>query len=390
MAVEWKNWAGSVTAMAARIETPDSEDALIATVQTALADGLRVRAAGEGHSFMPLVSSDGLIVDLRALTGIIEVSDIDQTARIYAGTRIKDMGLPLREAGFALANQGDVDVQAIVGALSTGTHGTGPTLANLSSSITAARVINPAGEVVEINETTADLLNAFRVSTGMFGVVIDVTLKVVPTYRLHEKQWTAEVDQCFEEIDHHIAGNRHFEFFWAPESDRCLMKTLSITEAAPDPMEDVKQEYIDHAHLVFPTERTVKFNEMEFSVPYENGPDCFVEIRKMMQEKHPEVAWPIEYRTVAGDPGFISAQHERKSMAISVHQAAETAFDAFFRDTEAIFRRYKGRPHWGKINYFTTEDCEENYPMWEKFLECRREFDPEGKFLNDHLANIFN
>jgi FAD/FMN-containing dehydrogenase len=36
-----------------------------------------------------------------------------------------------------LENQGDVDTQALAGAIATGTHGTGPRFGNLSSRVTA-------------------------------------------------------------------------------------------------------------------------------------------------------------------------------------------------------------------------------------------------------------
>jgi hypothetical protein len=29
------------------------------------------------------------------------------------------------------------------------------------------------------------------------------------------------------------------------------------------------------------------------------------------------------------------------------------------------------------------------YPHWQDFLEVRAALDPEGKFLNDHLAHVF-
>ena len=59
-------------------------------------------------------------------------------ATIRAGSKIASLGDDLRAHGMALANQGDVDVQALAGALATGTHGTGAKLASLSSQVARA------------------------------------------------------------------------------------------------------------------------------------------------------------------------------------------------------------------------------------------------------------
>jgi hypothetical protein len=37
----------------------------------------------------------------------------------------------------------------------------------------------------------------------------------------------------------------------------------------------------------------------------------------------------------------------------------------------------------------TRDEVTSLYPMAEKFREVRREVDPEGKFLNPHLADLF-
>ena len=43
-----------------------------------------------------------------------------------------------------------------------------------------------------------------------------------------------------------------------------------------------------------------------------------------------------------------------------------------------------------KRHTLTRNDVTALYPMAERFREVRRGFDPDGKFLNAHLAELFS
>jgi FAD/FMN-containing dehydrogenase len=388
---EWVNWSGGVRCTPRAMASPQSESEVAALVRSAGSDGLVVRVAGSGHSFTPIVATSGVMLDLAGLSGIVAVDSVARQAELRAGTKISALGETLRAAGLALANQGDVDVQAICGALGTGTHGTGRTLGSLSTQIARLRLVTAAGDIVEISEAgDSELFQAARVSLGMLGVTVSATLNLVPAYRLHERSWLTDVETCFAGIDDLIASNRHFEFFWRPQHGLCDMKTLNPTEAALDPLDGVEGERIDHSFRIFPSQRLRKFNEMEFAIPAEAGPGCFREIWTLMRARYPEIAtWPIEYRTQAADDIFLSPAYGRPTIAISIHQGAEQPYEAFFRDAEAIFRNHRGRPHWGKIHYFTAKDLAAAYPCWDRFLAVRERMDPKGRFLNGYLRGLF-
>ena len=87
------------------------------------------------HTFTDMFALNGTLMALDGLQGISAVDQADQTARIYAGTKISHLGEPLLQAGLALANQGDIDYQTLAGAVSTGTHGTGVKYGSFSTSM---------------------------------------------------------------------------------------------------------------------------------------------------------------------------------------------------------------------------------------------------------------
>jgi FAD/FMN-containing dehydrogenase len=137
---------------------------------------------------------------------------------------------------------------------------------------------------------------------------------------------------------------------------------------------------------VLPKERDLKFDEMEYALPIEAGPECFMVIRKMIKERFRKtVAWRVLYRTIQADDFYISPCYGRDTVTISLHQNAGFPFMEFFRTIEPVFRDFGGRPHWGKKHTLQSKEISSLYPKWNNFLEIREKMDPHGVFLNEHL-----
>jgi FAD/FMN-containing dehydrogenase len=386
----WTNWSGSVACRARRVESPPDEAAVAALVRAAAADGLVVRAAGAGHSFVPVCASDGVVVLTEGLHGLIAADPAAGVATVGGGSRIWQLGPLLHAAGVGMITMGDIDRQSVAGAVATGTHGSGPTLGSISTQVAGLRLVTAEGEVVGCSPAREpELFACARVSLGVLGLVTAVTLRVLPRYRLRERTWPCPLDDALAQLDTLVPANRHFEFFWRPRTDLCDMKSLNFTDHDPageGPPEAAART--GWSHEIIPSERNVKFNEIEFAVPAARGPDCLREIRACMRARHPDVAWPLEYRTLAPDDIPLSPAHGRPTVTISAHEAAERPHEPFFRDVEAIFRNHRGRPHWGKWHTHRAAELRALYPQWDRFRALRERMDPAGRFLNDHLRGV--
>ncbi len=388
MPESWQNWAGNVESEPQRIERPQSEDELVAVVKDASRAGQGVRVVGTGHSFVPIAATDGCLISLDDDTGFESFDRAPLLATVRAGTKLTDVGAPLLENGMAMRNMGDVDVQSVAGALSTGTHGTGHTLRNLPSSIAGLRLIDARGERIECSaDEEPRLFEMARVSLGVLGVISAVRLQLVPAYRLHQRAWQEDCETCLATLEEKIEKNRHYEFFWYPGPDRCEQKAINPT--ARDPHSEVEGERIDWSYRILPSVRALKFVEMEYSVPAESGIECFREIRDMLRQKHPEVVWPVEYRTLAADDIPLSTAYRRETVTISVHRDGRKPYADVMNDAEAVFRNFAGRPHWGKLHSRTHAELRELYPRFDEFCSLRRELDPKGVFLNPFLRSLF-
>jgi len=348
-----------------------------------------VRVAGAGHSHMPLIPNDDCIIDLSALTGVVGIDTESRQARVLAGSPIYSLGAPLHAAGLALHNQGDIDRQLIGGAIATGTHGTGLELQNLSAAVVGVRVALASGDVVECSaDTNADVFEAVRLSVGGVGIVTQIDLQCVDAYRLREHGWEASIDELRPQIEVLAGEHRHFEFFWYPGVDRAAAKTIDLTDDEPEyPLAD-EGGRCGWNYEVLPNHRPHRHTEMEFSVPLAQGPACLDAIVELLRTEFTEVKWPVEYRTLAADDVWLSTANAGPVATISVHQGIDHDDEPFFRACEEIFRAFDGRPHWGKVNWFTGDDFAGAYPQWTNWWRVRDEHDPNRSLLGPWLRSV--
>jgi FAD/FMN-containing dehydrogenase len=403
----WRNWVGNQSCIVRHKGAPESEAALAEMVREATAAGLNVRCAGSGHSFTPVALTSGLMLTLSGMQGIVNIDPARKRVSVKAGTTINQLGKTLKSNGLSLINQGDIDSQALAGALTTGTHGTGAALGNMASQIVGMRLVQADGSILVVDETTPDLLEAARVSVGMLGVISEITLQVMDSYNLHEKLWRCDFDECMEQHDELAAKHRHFGFFWCPVpesrhcyclpdtssvsttekmADVCEMKVIDITDRPP--MEG-NFERIAYSSEIYPIEYVPNFHELEYAVPIAHGKDAVRAVRKLMLEKHPTCIYPIEYRFTAGDSGWISPFYKQDSITLSVSGEPGTDYWEYLKDVDTILRQYGSRPHWGKLHFLGADDVTALYPRSNDFRALRAKVDPEGRFLNDHLRQLF-
>lgn len=414
----WSNWSGSVTA-SGQVARPQSEDELSMLVRSAH----KLRVTGAGHSFMPLCESGELIVSLDDLAGAIHIATDQRTARIPAGWSIRKLTAALWEEGLALANQGDVNPQSLAGAMATGTHGTGVDLGSLSTFARGFRLVDADGEAHWCDaDTNADLYQAQRLSLGLFGVATEIEVAVVPAFHLAERvekrRW-AEIRESYDEL---AQQHRHIEFWFFPHSDDVILKSLDPCDPCDPPptttdMEEATFRRIldisarlpfltpflqrmmmksgisgrrrGPAYNIFPSDRTIRFEEMEYEVPRAAGLEALDEVVGWIRKKRLPVTFPFEYRTVAADDIWMSPMNAGPVAAISMHQYAKMPWQHLFAEAEAIFRGAGGRPHWAKRHRLNRADVAALYPMAGRYITVRRTADPHGKFLNPHLETLF-
>jgi FAD/FMN-containing dehydrogenase len=395
MAEIWTNWSGSLKFTPGQLLEPGSEEELSEIVAGAVKNNQKIRLAGAGHSSSPLVHTKDILISLSKFKDVERVDTENSTAWVGTGFTVKEGGVKLLENGLSMHNTGDVDIQCISGAISTGTHGSGVKLKTLSSMLTGFRMVTADGSIREFTEEKdgKDFFDAMRISLGTFGLMTMMRLQLMPKYLLHRTEWCTHTDDCMANLNELIEDNRNFDFYWYPRSDLVKLRILNEPGKGMQyvPYATKTEDYSGWAIDVLPKDRQLKFDEIEYSLPLEAGPDCFLEVRKIIKRKfRRSVAWRLLYRTIAADEYYISPFHGRDSVTISLHQNAGMPFLDYFRTMEPVFKDFGGRPHWGKKHFIGHEDVRKFYPRLDDFLKARAKMDPNGLFLNDHVKKLFD
>ena len=149
-------------------------------------------------------------------------------ATVLGGTKLKLLGDTLFARGLAQENLGDINVQSIAGAVSTGTHGTGVNFGSLSTQLESLTLVTASGDILECSsEKNPDIFKAAQVSLGTLGVIAKVKLRVVPAKRLHYQGYRKRLADCLANLEQYKRENAHFEFFWLPYTEWVQAKFLN-------------------------------------------------------------------------------------------------------------------------------------------------------------------
>lgn len=415
----WRNWSGSQYG-SAEIFKPRQ----INELKKLLKSHAQIRAVGAGHSFSALVKTDAVLINLDRFKGVVTFDEDQTQCTVQAGTRLYDLGEYLAPINQALPNQGDIDQQSLAGAISTGTHGTGIDLPCLSAFVEGFELLTADGELLQCDrQQNTEIFQAGRVALGSFGILTKITLQNRSRYKLKEQIRLCPLQEVFANIDQWKYQHRHIEFWAFLHSDQVMLKTLDETDEAIQPRQDawpsedalltlcseltrrlpatnpylqkllsvfVKPTcYVDWSNQIFPTPRNTKFNEMEYQIPVEQGLQCLEEVLHTLRKHQVPMFFPIEFRYVKGDDIWLSPFYGRDSVSISIHQFHKQDYHAVFDLVEPILQKYQGRPHWGKLHSMTAASLRDLYPKWDDFMALRQQLDPDQKWLNPHLKQLF-
>ena len=419
----WHNWTGDERCLPAAIERPASLDQLSAAIAGARSKGLAVRVAGAGHSFNDIACSDGLLLKLDRMAGVLDIDRSAGLVRTQAGITLRELSRRLAAEGLALENLGDIDVQSLAGAISTATHGTGARLPNISAQVKELTLVLADGSTLACSPTRdPEAFRAARVGLGSLGAIAEVTMRCVPAFTLRGVDAPAPLADTLERFEELALGNDHFEFFVFPHAKTALTRTNNRTEASPRPRGRVRayaddvlltnhafellcrtgrrfparipqinrlvtrlagsRERVDRSAEIFATPRLVRFTEMEYALPRERTPEAVLRVMEVIEQRRFAVPFPIEVRTVAGDDAFLSTAAGRESGFVAVHMYRRMPWQPYFRAVESIMLELGGRPHWGKRHFQTAATLRPRYPGWDRFQSVRARLDPDERFAN--------
>ena len=431
MSSVWRNWAGNVVVRPSAVSQVSTREGVVAAVRAAGSRQAGVRVAGSGHSFTPLVDTDGVLLRLDGMSGVVDVDRRRRRVRVLAGTPLHELTQELQALGLALPNLGDIDRQTISGAIATGTHGTGARLRGIADAVSALTLVLADGSILECStEQEPDAFHAARVGLGALGVVVEVELQCVSAFLLHARESGERFSALLERLQEEAEANDHLDVHWFPHTDRALVKRNN--RVAPDaparPLpawrrrldDDLlanqvfevvnraaswapgvtprmnrvasrmlsARDYVDDSWRVFCSTRDVRFVESEYAVPRAVVGDVVRELRAWIDRAREPLPIPVEVRFAAADDSWLSTAYERDNAYVAVHQYHRMEHAGYFAAFEAIVAEHDGRPHWGKLHSLGADALRSLYPRFEDFLAVRDRLDPDRRFTNAYLRHL--
>ncbi len=235
--VPWQNWAGNVTARPAATCVPRTVDELAEVVRAAAAAGRKVRAVASGFTWSGFSATDDVLVCCERLNDIeIDASNPARpTVWVGPGVTNRELNAALARHDLTLPYNVVMETVRVGGIVSLGTHGSGRDTATLGDLIEAAEVITATGERRLLSEATvgAETMRAVRLSFGMFGILARIQLKVVPAFRVIQRDRLLPRESVLDGVRDLVDAHDALDLYWFPFTDKIWVRTADRTDAPP-------------------------------------------------------------------------------------------------------------------------------------------------------------
>jgi alditol oxidase len=393
-----KNWARNTTYSTDRVVAPRT----IAEAQEVVAQTERLRPLGTRHSFSRVADTDGTLISTEHLDRVVEIGRRNVT--VEAGIRYGDLGSALARHGLAVPNHASLPHISVGGAIATATHGSGAGNQSLAASVAAVDLVCADGSLVQLGRRDEEFEGAV-VSLGALGLVVRVSLDVVPEFELRqyvfERLPWATVEAHLQEMLAFGYSTSLFTLWTDAGVDQAWVKSTGAVDtffgataadgprhpiAGADPATATEQlgasgpsaERLPHFRLGFTPSRGD-----ELQSEYAIGRQHAVEAMRALRPLGP-ILTPLllisEIRAVAADPLWLSPFHERDSVCVHfTWKPRDAEVHAVLPQIEAALAPFEPRPHWGKLFVGTPAS---RYPRLPAFRALRARLDP-GRLLGN-------
>jgi FAD/FMN-containing dehydrogenase len=188
-------------------EPAAAEEQLRDLLQRARRDKLRVSIAGARHSMGGhTIYPDGIVLDMLPLDHL-ELDRERRVLRAGAGARWSQIVPWLDERGYSVAIMQSNNDFSVGGSLSVNCHGWQHNRPPIASTVESLRVMRADGSVVICNrQENRELFSLVLGGYGLFGVILDADLRVVPNARYHPESEILPAEQYVQRFRAKVDG----------------------------------------------------------------------------------------------------------------------------------------------------------------------------------------
>lgn len=407
-----RNWAGSHTYHAPTLARPGSVEEL----QEVVAAADRAHALGSRHSFNDVSDCDGVQVSLAALPPVVEVDATTGTATVGGGTTYGDIVQVLDAAGFALPNLASLPHISVAGATATGTHGSGNARQTLSAAVVALDLVTGDGERHRLTRADdPDLFPGCVVHLGALGVVVGLTLDLVPAGPMHQRVYddlpVAVLADEFDRVTGAADSVSCFTRWQGATIDTVWLKSSGDPDDDPDELFGASRapvarhpipglatdgvtpqlghpgpwyERLPHFRMGFTPSSGAEI-QSEYFVDRADAVGA-IEALVGIADHLDDVLQTGEIRTIAADDLWLSPAYRRDTVAFHfTWQRRPEQLASLLPIVEEVLAPFGAVPHWAKAFTVDREVFARRYDRLDDFAALAEHLDPNHTFRNDFL-----
>ena len=395
---EWTNWVGNQSCTC-EIVTPTSLDELCDAVGTRAKAGGRIRAAGAGKSWSPLVPNTDTIISLERLNRRIKIDPEQGTVELECGMTISALDAWCAENKTTLISPTLFPLPQVGGALSTGSHGTGLGVRTFADSVLEMKIVKHDGSVATVRREDPDY-DAAKVALGTFGILYSVKLETTPDFSVFTDKVRIPVGTVLQGFDDLINSCQYLEMFWFP-----FQKDFWVYLMDPSELDADKQCWFGRQRTRFrtwiqnygggvvipvvaryapaltpflnslairfsddvgvaiePASKAFHFQEaypenfdLSYAVPSQYTRPAWEAAIQLVEEFRAHGKYPVNLalhcRFVEAGTAWLGTNYGRETCVIEVATAKGTPnWEEFYHEIEKIWFSFPdARPHWGKV-----------------------------------------
>lgn len=381
----------------------------------------KIGMAGQRHSWNHLWKDTEALVDLSYLSTEPMINPDTLEVEIPAGMKLWQINQFLDKHQLAFQNLGSIDQQSIAGAISTGTHGTGINFGCLATQCTAFTFMDGSGNLHSLTQNDKNFYGSL-ISLGTLGIFIKLKLQVVPAYQIQENTFTCNWQNAIEQLENWLIEYDHLKFWWLPPSTEVMVYGMKRTQ---NPVQESKFQHFWREKVLsvwfyrlfvkigngFPSLRP-KINQFltaQMRKPYQRTNKSYKIFKVPQPPKHRETEWAFplsdhkkilahyfkkysdnrftfnfiqEIRVTKADSFWLSPCFERDTLWLGIYNHHDPQWNDLLKDFQSFAIEHQGRPHWGKEFFYPSLNFHQLYPKLKDFLELKKLYDPENKFIN--------
>ncbi|WP_410981557.1 FAD-dependent oxidoreductase [Bacillus cereus] len=425
-----------------RVENVADEQALTKLVTDANVSSEKISIAGMQHSqggqtYYP----NGTVLDMKRYNKILDFDSEKKRIRVQSGVTWDDIQKKVNPYGLAVQVMQSQNIFTVGGSLSVNVHGRDIRHEALIDTVESFRLLMADGTVKNVSrEENADLFPYVIGGYGLFGVILDVTLKLtddelytMQTKTLDYKEYTSyfkEKVKKDENVRMHLARisvapnsflkemyvtdyvlaenqNKRKEYSKLKEENiiaapKFFLGLSRYSDWGKNTFWDIQRNYIERINGTYETRNNVMRSDstfmeyenpnrteilQEYFVPIDQFTAYIDDLRNVLNKEELNLL-NITIRYVEKNENAVLsyAKDDMFALVLLINQGRS---ESEIKKTKAVLGKmidvtlkHNGSYYLPYYSYPTKQQLKQAYPRIEEFLQKKKEIDPQERFVN--------